>query len=698
MPPGEADIIKYVNLISNSPRSNTDMKSIILQSLFSKKSSVYLSRLAYSDVSVDLSYEQLASIISSLSHHIQREKEVTGQKVLVVESDPATALIILLALVHAKAEIILVANLAATAVAEKEQPVWIIENGRALLSDALASEPEANVYSASTVKKADIHFSIYTPELPDGIVYAAESLDAAFAELSKGISPIETDKYLMADHLSFVAFITESLWCLLSGIHILNFPGNGGNIAELRPDAEEFVMDFSLFFFGSTKDSTDMEGCYDLLMNSVRHADKYGYAGVWTPERHFNEFGGRFPNPSVLSAAVAVATEKVQIRTGSIVAPLHHVVRIAEDWSVIDNLSGGRTALSFASGWQCNDFIFAPENYANRHEVMLDQIVQFHKLWAGEQLPFKNGVGDEIKIGIFPKPIQPKMPIWITVSGKEETFADAGKYGANILTHLLWQDPSDLISKIGVYRQSLKDNGFDPASRTVSVMLHTYVGKSSDEVRKIVEAPLKAYIRSSLHLVETMTAAVRKTNGNNAIGRYGKNDEETPEHIKEELLDIAFERFFSNASLLGDHQQCEKTLKRLRSYGVDEVACLIDFGLEDATILRGLEELKELKAKYQPAAKKRYAGSFIIRASAQTLTGLYKKTGPAIEGCKKVVIDSPKESGLTLAFQDQINVKYDLQRPYPLVTAEEDSSFTKMKTKLYELNLEQASERIEEDF
>jgi natural product biosynthesis luciferase-like monooxygenase protein len=674
------------------------MKSIILQSLFSKKSSVFLSRLAYSDVNVDLSYEQLASKIWAISNYIQKEKVVTGQKVLIVEKDPAIALIILLALIHAKAEIVIVAGVAVTTVIEKEQPVLIIENGDVLLSNILKNEVDTNGFRASGVNKADIHFSIYTPEQPEGIVYSAGSLDNAFAELSKGIAPIETDKYLIADHLSFVAFVIESLWCLLNGIHILNFPENRGNINELRPNAEEFVMDFSLFFFGSTKDNADAEGCYDLLMNSVKHADKHDYSGVWTPERHFNEFGGRFPNPSVLSAAIAVATEKVQIRTGSIVAPLHHVVRIAEDWSIIDNLSGGRTALSFASGWQCNDFIFAPENYANRHEVMLNQIAQFHKLWAGEQLPFKNGVGDEVKLGIFPRPVQKEMPIWITVSGKEETFVDAGRIGANILTHLLWQDPSDLISKIEVYRRSLKDNGFDPASRIVSVMVHTYVGKSSEEVRKIVEVPLKAYIRSSLHLVETMTAAVRNTNGNNAIGRYGKNDEQMPEHIKEELLDIAFERFFSNASLLGDKQQCEKTLKRLRSYGVDEVACLIDFGLEDATILEGLEELNNLKTKYRSAAKKRYPGSFTLRASAQLLTSLYKRTGPSIEGCKKVVTDKLEEHEFSIAFQDQVNVKYNLQRHNPMVTAEEDTSFTKMKTKLYEFNLEQASERIEEDF
>src|ERR1044072_5660454 len=102
-------------------------------------------------------------------------------------------------------------------------------------------------------------------------------------------------------------------------------------------------MIFSLFYFGSYVESDDQDK-YKLLFDTVRFADKHKFQAVWTPERHFDEFGGLFPNPSVMSAALAVTTKNVQIRCGSIVAPLHHPVRIAEDWALIDNLSNGRVA------------------------------------------------------------------------------------------------------------------------------------------------------------------------------------------------------------------------------------------------------------------------------------------------------------------------------------------------------------------
>ena len=58
-----------------------------------------------------------------------------------------------------------------------------------------------------------------------------------------------------------------------------------------------------------------------------------------------------------------MVTERIEIRAGSVVLPLHNPIRCAEDWSVVDNLSNGRVGLSFASGWHANDFALAPDNF-----------------------------------------------------------------------------------------------------------------------------------------------------------------------------------------------------------------------------------------------------------------------------------------------------------------------------------------------
>ena len=81
-------------------------------------------------------------------------------------------------------------------------------------------------------------------------------------------------------------------------------------------------MDFSLFYFASAEVGKSAEK-YRLLIEGAKFADTHGFAAVWTPERHFHEFGGLYPNPSVTSAAIATVTERIQIRAGSVVLPLH---------------------------------------------------------------------------------------------------------------------------------------------------------------------------------------------------------------------------------------------------------------------------------------------------------------------------------------------------------------------------------------
>src|SRR5919205_295688 len=123
-----------------------------------------------------------------------------------------------------------------------------------------------------------------------------------------------------------------------------------------------------------------------------------------TPERHFQDFGGLYPNPSVLSAALAMITERVQIRAGSVALPLHHPVRVAEEWSVVDNLSNGRAAISCASGWHPDDFIFAPAIYEDRKEVMFRHIELIQRLWSGETFMMPGVGGQEVAVRLSAEP------------------------------------------------------------------------------------------------------------------------------------------------------------------------------------------------------------------------------------------------------------------------------------------------------
>ncbi len=324
-------------------------------------------------------------------------------------------------------------------------------------------------------------------------------------------------------------------------------------------------MDFSLFYFASAG-AGECADKYRLLVEGAKFADTHGFSAVWTPERHFHEFGGLYPNPAVTSAALATVTERIQIRAGSVVLPLHDPLLVAEEWAVVDNLSNGRAAISFASGWHANDFVIAPENYAHRKEIMLRGIETIRRLWGGEKVRRRDGNGTDIEVRILPRPIQRELPIWVTAAGSPETFRLAGEVGAGLLTHLLNQDIDRLAEKIAVYRTAWRAGGHGPGGGHVTLMLHTFVGSSVDEVREKVRGPFSDYLRSSVDLW------LARSPGQD-IGDY------TEEEL-EDLVSYAFDRYFETSGLFGTPDTCLQTIDRLRSIDVDEVACLIDFGID----------------------------------------------------------------------------------------------------------------------
>ena len=337
-------------------------------------------------------------------------------------------------------------------------------------------------------------------------------------------------------------------------------------------------IEFSLLYFSSNEaEFTDNK--YKLLLEGAKFADKNNFHAVWIPERHFHPFGGLYPEPSVLGSALAMVTEKIRIRPGSVVLPLKNPVRVAEQWSVVDNLSGGRVDISFAKGWNLKDFVLAPENYANRSQIMFDGIKTVQKLWRGESicLPDTNGEATEIKI--YPLPKQPELSSWITCSGGKEGFIEAGAKGANILTALLAQPLEELAEKIALYRESRAKNGYDPDTGYVTLMLHTFVSNEVEFVRNQVREPFTEYLKSSVNL-------------------WKKGSKEKPLFTKQqqdEILAYSFERYFQTAALFGTPQSCLNIVEKIKEIGVDEIACLIDFGVDADLVLSNLNYLNQLR-------------------------------------------------------------------------------------------------------
>lgn len=461
--------------------------------------------------------------------------------------------------------------------------------------DGIGQGPVANI--ASGVKAENLAYVIYTSGStgkPKGVMVTHRNVVNFFTGMDRAIGGEPPGTWLSVTSISFDISVLEIFWTLTRDFKVVLYAGDGSHQLLSKPAMHPATkpMDFSLFYFSASQDE-DPDRRYHLLTEGARFADEHGFSAVWTPERHFHKFGGLYPNPALTSAAIAMITRNVQIRSGSVVAPLHTPIRIAEEWAVVDNLSNGRAAISFASGWMPEDFVLRPESYASRKEGMFRDIEIVRKLWRGESVAFPGPLGEEVAVRILPRPIRPELPVWVTAAGNPETFRMAGQIGANVLTHLLGQSVEEVAEKVAIYRRAWQAAGH-PGQGHVTLMLHTFVSEDLDSVRETVRQPLIEYLRTSADLIKNYSWAFSAFKGQAKPGA-NLNFAELPKAELDAILAHAFERYFETSGLFGTPASCLQRIDSLAAMGVDEVACLIDFGVSSDLVLKSLSHLNSLR-------------------------------------------------------------------------------------------------------
>jgi natural product biosynthesis luciferase-like monooxygenase protein len=337
-----------------------------------------------------------------------------------------------------------------------------------------------------------------------------------------------------------------------------------------------------MFFSGGLEARTEDQ--YRTIVDLAEFSDRAGFAGIWLPERHFSSFGAPFPNPLLLLAAIAARTEKLTLRTGSLVATLHDPLRMAEDLAVLDNLSGGRVEAGFASGWLPSDFAFFPERYAKRHALLFDLIDQVQALWRGELCPAQSGTGEDITVRALPRPKQSRLRVWIAAAQSAETFRSAGRRGEDVLTHVLDGNLEKLEENVATYREARESAGLDPRAGNVAVMLHTYVGPDRDEVVGTVRDPYCRYLKGIAPLARGLaTARGRSVDVNRLNPR-----------LVDQFVELHLQRALDGRSLIGTAEDARAAVETMRSAGADEIACLVDFGLTGDQVRQQLPYLTKV--------------------------------------------------------------------------------------------------------
>jgi putative FMN-dependent luciferase-like monooxygenase len=142
-----------------------------------------------------------------------------------------------------------------------------------------------------------------------------------------------------------------------------------------------------LGFFTRLLDAVPPAERYRLANEQVAHAERLGLDAIWVAQHHFHEPEGGLPAPFIFLAQVAARTSRIRLGTAIVTLPLELPIRVAEDASVLDIMSGGRLEVGVAPGGNLSSYTAFGLDSKDRHTLMAHHLDLMRDAWTGRPLP-----------------------------------------------------------------------------------------------------------------------------------------------------------------------------------------------------------------------------------------------------------------------------------------------------------------------
>jgi probable LLM family oxidoreductase len=214
------------------------------------------------------------------------------------------------------------------------------------------------------------------------------------------------------------------------------------------------------------------------LVEQIEYADKIGLDLFGIGEHHRKEFLDSAP--TVILGAAATRTERIRLTSAVTVLSASDPVRLFQEFATLDLLSQGRAEMVVGRGSFVEAFpLFGLrlEDYdslfAEKLELLLKIRDNEHVQWSGEHRPALSGQG------IYPRPLQDKLPIWIGVGGTPESFVRAGQLGLPLMVAIIGGETRSFRPLIDLYRESGRQAGYSANQLKVGIHSLGYVAEST---------------------------------------------------------------------------------------------------------------------------------------------------------------------------------------------------------------------------
>ncbi|HEY3189872.1 MAG TPA: Atu2307/SP_0267 family LLM class monooxygenase [Solirubrobacteraceae bacterium] len=269
------------------------------------------------------------------------------------------------------------------------------------------------------------------------------------------------------------------------------------------------------------------------LMEEVQLADELGLDVFAIGEHHREDF--LISSPAVALAAAAVTTKRIRLSSAVTVLSSDDPVRVFQQFAEIDLLSGGRAEImagrgSFIEsfplfGYDLDDY---DELYAEKLELLLALREDSHVTWSGRHRAPLNDAG------IWPRPVQDPLPVWVAVGGSPQSVVRAGSWGLPLTIAIIGGQPERFVPLVDLYREAASAAGQDPEQIKLAINTHAFVGATVAQADAAFAAPYLAMMnrigreRGWPPSGQAEYEALRSPRGALAVG--------TPEQVAEKIL------------------------------------------------------------------------------------------------------------------------------------------------------------------
>src|SRR2546429_1337437 len=216
------------------------------------------------------------------------------------------------------------------------------------------------------------------------------------------------------------------------------------------------------------------------LLEEIEHADEVGLDVFGIGEHHRKEFLDSAP--TVILGAAAGRTKRIRLTSAVTVVSAADPVRLFQEFATLDLISRGRAEMVVGRGSFIEAFPLFGLNlddydslFAEKLDLLLKIRENEHVHWSGEHRPALTGQG------VYPRPVQDPLPIWLGVGGTPGSFARAGALGLPLMVAIIGGETRRFRPLVDLYREAGRLAGFGPDRLKVGVHALGYVAPTAKE-------------------------------------------------------------------------------------------------------------------------------------------------------------------------------------------------------------------------